>query len=417
MLGRLVLGGGGGPGPGEKQVVVVVQHRERHVRPPGQARPPAVQVVEDGHLIVASALQEQQRLGQRRRRGHRVVAPLVQPVRGRHPERKLAGRRVQGQARAVDQRGLPGHGAGRGRLDRIGFRGQCGQVAELPDRGPGHRLRPAGHDDQPRHRRFGRGHPGGHGAALAVPEHEDPVPVKVRVLPQQCDRGHRVGHVLVSLGEPGIAGHLLAVHVGDLVVAQYGQPPRGQPPGQVLERLVLADGLVPVVGAGPGQQHHRRVRPRGPRQAQCPRHRPRPRAHGDIVLGERRWVGVARRLPRLDRRDGRCLGPRRDLQPGQPAVRHRRRQRERPVLGRDRHPHHHRSPPPAASLTGAPADTIAPSPPVLAAQAARSPSAGTSPRKDGANQPVICSNFPARASPSTLTASCSAASSVPMPAR
>ena len=74
-------------------------------------------------------------------------------------------------------------------------------------------------------------------------------------------------------------------------------------------------------------------------------------------------------------------------------------------------------PGPATSLTGAPADTIAPSPPVRAAHAARSPSAGTSPRSDGANRSATRPNSPARASFSTLTAICAGASSVPMPAR
>jgi hypothetical protein len=67
------------------------------------------------------------------------------------------------------------------------------------------------------------------------------------------DRRDRRRHVLVDDREgPVDQGRVGERH---LVEPQHRDAPAGQPPRQILERLVAADRLVPVVRAGAGEQH------------------------------------------------------------------------------------------------------------------------------------------------------------------
>ncbi|MGO9159173.1 MAG: hypothetical protein ACLP7J_00435 [Streptosporangiaceae bacterium] len=106
----------------------------------------------------------------------------------------------------------------------------------------------------------GLGYPAAAGraaAAEAVPGDEDAGRVGGRMPAQQADGGGRLRHVLVGQREGPAGGDAFSVRAGDLLEPQDGDPGAGQAPGQVLERLVPPDGLVAVLRAGAGQQHHR----------------------------------------------------------------------------------------------------------------------------------------------------------------
>ncbi len=90
-------------------------------------------------------------------------------------------------------------------------------------------------------------------------------------------------------------GEPVPVDEGALVVAQHRDPAPGQAPGQVAERLVGADGLVAVRGAGPGDEDNggEGAAPVGQRQRAG--QRPGRRAHGDGPLVEGGRMHVRRR--------------------------------------------------------------------------------------------------------------------------
>ncbi len=147
-------------------------------------------------------------------------------------------------------------------------------------------------------------------------EHEDPRGVHRRPAPEQLDGRDRVVDVLVFEREAGILGDHTAVDVRDLVEAQYGDAPVGEPPREVLERLVPPDRLVAVSRPRTGEQHHGGVRSRPAWQGEGARHRERSGADRHVLLVEGPGVGVRRWHPRLDRLGG--TGGR-ELEPGQPA--------------------------------------------------------------------------------------------------
>jgi Arc/MetJ family transcription regulator len=79
VLGRLVLCRRGRAAAGEEQVVVGVVDTDRHVRAAGQGRLPARKVLGDCRLIVAAALEDEDRLAQRRGGLGRYSLATVKP--------------------------------------------------------------------------------------------------------------------------------------------------------------------------------------------------------------------------------------------------------------------------------------------------------------------------------------------------
>src|ERR1700709_2460723 len=69
--------------------------------------------------------------------------------------------------------------------------------------------------------------------------------------------GRGVAHRPWRDGEVLPPGELGAVLPGPLLVAEHGDAARGEPPGEVAERLVLLHRLVAGVGPGAVDQHHR----------------------------------------------------------------------------------------------------------------------------------------------------------------
>jgi hypothetical protein len=65
---------------------------------------------------------------------------------------------------------------------------------------------------------------------------------------------------------------------------RHGDSPAGEAPGDVLERLVRADGLVAVEGAAAGEQHDAGSRPAAAGKGERAGHSERGGADGDLVL-------------------------------------------------------------------------------------------------------------------------------------
>ena len=68
-------------------MVVVGVDADGHVGAPGEGRLPSFEVVLDGHLVVASTLEEEDGAVERRGDGDRAMGAKVQPVGGGGAER------------------------------------------------------------------------------------------------------------------------------------------------------------------------------------------------------------------------------------------------------------------------------------------------------------------------------------------
>ena len=116
-----------------------------------------------------------------------------------------------------------------------------------------HRLREgarrAGHHDEAGNRRPGGGDPGHEHAAEAVAEHDDPIRIHARRVPEHLHRRDRVVDRFLLDGEAGQVAHQVRMHPRALVVPQDGNPPRGESECEILELLDLPDGGIAIARA------------------------------------------------------------------------------------------------------------------------------------------------------------------------
>src|SRR6185312_15889129 len=89
----------------------------------------------------------------------------------------------------------------------------------------------------------------------AVAQDEDALAVDGGMALENGDRCGGVRQVLVAEREPTGVPDLGGVRMSDLVKPQHGHPTAGQPPGDVLERLVAPDRLVAVKRPRSGEEH------------------------------------------------------------------------------------------------------------------------------------------------------------------
>ncbi|MFJ4657367.1 hypothetical protein ACIP5Y_39385 [Nocardia sp. NPDC088792] len=92
----------------------------------------------------------------------------------------------------------------------------------------------------------------------------------------------------------------LRVHAVDLVEAQDHDASGREAPGEILEGLVpgtVREGLVTIIGAGPGQQHDGRMRARGRRHGQGAGDGERAGPERHLLFGEGGGIGVIGALP------------------------------------------------------------------------------------------------------------------------
>ena len=138
---------------------------------------------------------------------------------------------------------------------------------------------------------------GARASAAAVAQHEDPIRVDSRKTPRLVEGRHHIVENLFLDGDglvQALLQELFLLGERPLVVAEHGDPPRGQAMGQVAERRVRSQRLVAIVGARAMNQDHQgsRCDALGPRER--PGQRPVAGADGDRFLGELALLGIGR---------------------------------------------------------------------------------------------------------------------------
>jgi hypothetical protein len=129
-----------------------------------------------------------------------------------------------------------------------------------------------------------------------VAQDEDLVWRNTRGLPQQVRCGQGVFHGLLFDREAlGGIEEGAAVHFGSFFVTQNRDAAGCQPPSQVAEGLVGADGLVPVIRAGTVNQNYSRMGPLSCGQGQGPGKLPLAALNRHILLLETCCVGIGGR--------------------------------------------------------------------------------------------------------------------------